>query len=109
MGYPGTQNTLFTFTFHLFKTNAGAGQVENGTLVPACPESYISLLYLQQLANPLFCQGDQFVHCATVENAPLAGSLDFYELVLRRHHHVEINIGTRIFFVAEVKQYLAAY
>src|SRR5258706_15300582 len=83
--------------------------MENGTLVPACPGSCISLLYLQPLTTLLFAQGDQFVHCAMVENPTFTRSLDFYELVLRRHHHVEIDIGTRVFFVAQVKQYLAAY
>jgi hypothetical protein len=64
----------------------------------------ILFLDLEQSRDALFGQGDQAVHGGAAEDTPFAGALDFDEVMGACHNYIEINLGVRIFGVAQVEQ-----
>src|SRR5712691_10546623 len=64
------------------------------TWPPPWLTSYVAFLYLQQLVDALFGQGDEGIHAGAAEDITLACSLYFNKLMLGRHYDVEIDIGS---------------
>ena len=64
----------------------------------------IAFLDLKQLRDALFGQGDQAVHGGATEDTAFAGALDLDEVMGACHNYIEINVGVRVFSVAQVEQ-----
>ncbi len=65
------------------------------------------LLNNEQAPNALLREVEQAIHGGTVEWFTFSRALDLDVLAAISHDHVEINLGTRIFGVAQIEQRLA--
>jgi hypothetical protein len=66
-------------------------------------------LYLQQLLNPFFGQVQHLLHLCAGEGGAFARSLHLHEFAHPGHHHVEIDLGARIFCIVEIEPRFSAY
>ena len=75
------------------------------------PRAYFDRLLLQvdQMRDAAARQREQPRHLRIVEGAVFGGSLHFDKPAGRGHHHVHIDVGLGIFFVAEVQHRLSAH
>ena len=71
-----------------------------------CIRSFLEIAFLdlKEFRDALFGQGDQAVHGGTAEDTAFAGALDFDEIMGACHNYIEINVGARVFSVAQVEQ-----